>query len=254
MLVGHDVMAARLSRFEPSPGASESSEPSGVAAPSPSGFVNGGPPAPPVSESGTTTGQHSVDPELEPAEQAPNGPTTAAPELPPFESIYRQYFDFVWSSAKRLGVSQAAMDDVVQEIFMVIHARLGTLQKPESLRSWIYGISRRTVSDHHRSRRTREASQVALARELEVGNDLPRTPFDLTQQSDQVKLLWSLLEEMDWAKREVFLLAELDEMTAPEIAEALEIPLNTAYSRLRAARHAFDEKLARRAIRQGRGS
>jgi RNA polymerase sigma-70 factor, ECF subfamily len=254
MLVGHDVMVARLPRFEPSPQASESPESSGVAPPSPSGFVNSGPPTAPTQESGTLTEQDSAARELGPTEQGQGALAAPAHEVPPFESIYRQYFDFVWSSTKRLGVSQAAMDDVVQEIFMVIHARLGTLQKPESLRSWIYGISRRTVSDHHRSRRTREASQVALARELEVGNELPRTPFDLTQQSDQVKLLWSLLEEMDWAKREVFLLAELDEMTAPEIAEALEIPLNTAYSRLRAARHAFDEKLARRAIRQGRGS
>jgi RNA polymerase sigma-70 factor (ECF subfamily) len=54
-----------------------------------------------------------------------------------------------------------------------------------------------------------------------------------------------LLEEIDWPKREVFMLAELEQMTAPEIAEALDIPLNTAYSRLRAARIAFEEGLTR---------
>jgi RNA polymerase sigma-70 factor (ECF subfamily) len=162
-----------------------------------------------------------------------------------FESIYRQYFDFVWSSVRRLGVRPVAVDDVVQEIFIVIHSRLHTLEKPEALRSWIYSVIRRTVSGHHRSQRVKEISGVMLATEPETRRQ-PATPFDLAQQSDQVKLLFSLLDELDEPKREVFVMAELDELTVPEIAEILEIPLNTAYSRLRAARQAFDEALARR--------
>jgi RNA polymerase sigma-70 factor (ECF subfamily) len=58
--------------------------------------------------------------------------------------------------------------------------------------------------------------------------------------------LASLLAELDEPKREVFALVEVDEMTVPEAAEVLEIPLNTAYSRLRAARQAFEAALARR--------
>jgi RNA polymerase sigma-70 factor (ECF subfamily) len=188
-----------------------------------------------------------------PPEPAGPSPASAMSEVPSFEQIYERYFDFAWASARRLGVRDAAMDDVVQEIFIVIHAKIHTLQKPQSLRSWIYGIVRRTVSDHHRARRTREASGVGLAVHHELEQLLPRTPLDLTEQSDQVKLLWSLLEELDLAKREVFILAELEEMTVPEVAEALEIPLNTAYSRLRAARQAFEASLARRSLREGGG-
>jgi RNA polymerase sigma-70 factor (ECF subfamily) len=174
---------------------------------------------------------------------------SAGAEVPPFEAIFQQYFDFVWSSARRLGVSSASTDDVVQEIFMVIHAKLHTLRQPQSLRSWIYGIVRRTVSDHHRSQRTRAASGAAFAEEAEMLRPASPTPEDLSGQNDQVKLLWAMLATLDPPKREVFVLAELEEMTAPEIAEALEIPLNTAYSRLRAARQAFEEALARRAAR-----
>jgi len=177
----------------------------------------------------------------------------ATDALPPFESIYEEYFEFVWVTTKRLGVSPGAIDDVVQEIFMVIHSKIQTLRQPQSLRSWIYGIARRTVSDHHRSRRTRDASHVALSKQADLGTIAPPTPQDLALQNDQVKLLWSLLEEIGWPKREVFMLAELDEMTAPEIAQALDIPLNTAYSRLRAARQAFEEGLARRAARREGG-
>jgi RNA polymerase sigma-70 factor, ECF subfamily len=174
-------------------------------------------------------------------------------EVSPFESIYNQYFDFVWSSVRRLGVTAAATDDVVQEVFIVIHSRLHTLEQPQALRSWIYGIVRRTVSGHHRSRRVKEASGFALAAEPNAQPPLPPTPLDLVEQNDKVKLLFSLLEELDEPKREVFMMAELDELAVPEIAEILEIPLNTAYSRLRAARQAFEDALARHSARRERG-
>ena len=173
--------------------------------------------------------------------------------MSPFETIYRQYFDFVWSAARRLGVSPAAADDVVQEVFIVIHSRLHTLEQPEALRSWIYGIVRRTVSGHHRAQRARETSGVGFSLEPDVASMQP-TPADLAEQSDQAKLLWSLLGELDPPKREVFVLSEIEEFTAPEIAKILEIPLNTVYSRLRAARQTFEEAVARRkARREGRG-
>jgi RNA polymerase sigma-70 factor (ECF subfamily) len=157
----------------------------------------------------------------------------------------------VWSSVRRLGVTSAAIDDVVQEVFMVIHTRRHTLEKPESLRSWIYGIVRRTVSEHHRSGRVRAVFGATLGFQLESRS--PRTPHDLTEQNDQARLLWSLLDELDEAKREVFMMVELDELTVPEVAEVLEIPLNTAYSRLRTAREAFEEALARRQPQSERG-
>ena len=183
----------------------------------------------------------------------PSAPSSlVSGEVSPFESIYRQYFDFVWSSVRRLGVSPASMDDVVQEVFLVIHARLHTVYHPKALRSWIYGIARRTVSNYHRVRRVKEASGALLAVEPSA-QPLARTPLDLVEQNDQVRLLFRLLEELDEPKREVFMMAELDELTVPEIAEALELPLNTAYSRLRAARQAFEEALARHSVRREGG-
>jgi RNA polymerase sigma-70 factor (ECF subfamily) len=175
-------------------------------------------------------------------------------EVPSFRSIYAQYFSFVWSSARRLGVRPAAMDDIVQEIFMVIHRKLDTLEQPQSLRSWIYGIVRRTVSAYHRSMRTRDASDTALALQIARQWETQLTPLELTEQNEEAKLLWQLLGEIEPPKREVLILVEIEGMTAPEISEALEIPLNTAYSRLRAARIAFEAALARQAARGEGGS
>jgi RNA polymerase sigma-70 factor (ECF subfamily) len=77
------------------------------------------------------------------------------------------------------------------------------------------------------------------------------SPLDLAVLSDEVQQLWRLLGELDLPKREVLVLAELEEMTVPEIAEAVGIPLNTAYSRLRTARLEFNEAFGRAAAKQG---
>jgi RNA polymerase sigma-70 factor (ECF subfamily) len=164
--------------------------------------------------------------------------------LPSFRTVYNDYFDFVWTSARRLGVPVDAVDDVVQEIFVVVNARLGTVEQPASLRSWIYGVVRRTVSTYHRGRRTRGANESYEPFEDGAGPMQP-SPLDLAVLSDEIRLLWRLLGELGPLKREVFVLAELEEMTMPEIAEAIEVPLNTAYSRLRVAREEFDDALAR---------
>lgn len=170
-----------------------------------------------------------------------------------FDAIYQQYFAFVWSSARRLGIDRDALDDVVQEVFIVIHGRLHTLERPESLRSWIYGIVRRTVSGHHRAHRAKLASGARYASEGATHAERPPTPLELTEKASALEILSSLLAELDEPKREVFSLVELEEMSVPEVAEALEIPLNTAYSRLRAARIAFEEARVRHtARRQGR--
>lgn len=169
--------------------------------------------------------------------------------LPSFRAVYDAYFDFVWTSTRRLGVPVDAVDDVVQEIFVVVNARLGTVEQPASLRSWIYGVVRRTVSTYHRGRRVRSASESHDPLE-DVASAMQPSPLDLAVLSDEIRLLWRLLRELGPLKREVFVLAELEEMTMPEIAEAIGVPLNTAYSRLRVAREEFGEALARHEAQQ----
>lgn len=168
--------------------------------------------------------------------------------VPSFRSVYRQYFDFVWSSTRRLGVEPEAMDDVVQEVFIVVHAKLHTLERPEALRSWIYGIVRRTVSGHRRARQSRMASALTGGVESEAESREP-TPLEQTERNADLHLLARLLDELDEPKREMFALVEVEELSVPEAAEVLELPLNTAYSRLRAARQAFEAALARHEAR-----
>lgn len=163
--------------------------------------------------------------------------------VPSFQTVYETYFSFVWATTRRLGVDPAAMDDVVQEIFIAVHGSLSTLQRPEALKSWLYSVARRTVSNHHRAIRARGGKGSTVVDD-ELESSQP-TPFDVTQKNSDLQLLADLLAELEEPKREVFALVELEEMTVPEAAEALEIPINTAYSRLRAARLAFEAAVAR---------
>jgi RNA polymerase sigma-70 factor (ECF subfamily) len=169
--------------------------------------------------------------------------------LPTLQTIYKEYFDFVWSSARHLGATGDAIDDVVQDVFIVIHHKLATLQRPEALRSWIYGIVRRTVSDYRRSRRTRDAAGARLGAEFKSSRPSQPSPLEMAERNAELELLESVLSELDEAKREVFVMVEVLEMTVPEVVQALEIPLNTAYSRLRLARQSFEETLARHEAR-----
>jgi RNA polymerase sigma-70 factor, ECF subfamily len=168
--------------------------------------------------------------------------------VPTFHAIYKEYFNFVWSCAARLGVERSALDDVVQEVFIVIHAKLHSLENPEALRSWIYSVVRRTASNHRRTLRMRAAAGIEIDIEDAIRSPKP-TPFEQAERSAELALAASLLAELDEPKREVFALVELHELTVPEVAATLGIPLNTAYSRLRLARQAFEAALDRHRAR-----
>lgn len=177
-------------------------------------------------------------------------PSDSPREIPPFAVVYERFFELVWSSVRQLGVPMEAVDDVVQEVFVVIHARLPSLQQVESLRSWVYSVTRRTVSTYRRAQRSRNASGAHYAEVADWLEPLPPTPLELTERAARQRLLLELLGELEPSKREVFSLAEIEGFTAPEIAEALDIPVNTVYSRLRAARQAFELALSRHAARR----
>jgi RNA polymerase sigma-70 factor, ECF subfamily len=179
-----------------------------------------------------------------------DAPSDSPRDIPPFSVVYERFFELVWSSVRQLGVPMEAVDDVVQEVFVVIHSRLPSLQQVESLRSWVYSVTRRTVSTYRRAQRSRNASGAHYAEVAGWLEPLPPTPLELTERAARQRLLLELLGELEPSKREVFSLAEIEGFTAPEIAEALDIPVNTVYSRLRAARQAFELALSRHAARR----
>ncbi|MBX3190027.1 MAG: sigma-70 family RNA polymerase sigma factor [Labilithrix sp.] len=163
-----------------------------------------------------------------------------------FEAVYRAHFGFVWRSAKRLGVFDAALDDVVQEVFVVVHRRLGDFEGRSSLKTWLFGIAVRVVRDHRRAVRRKNPGPPVDPDSLGTTSGGPQ---ESAEKAEAVRLLHAMLDEMDDERREVFVMAELEQMSMPEIAEALAINVNTAYARLRIARQEFEQSLARHRAR-----
>jgi RNA polymerase sigma-70 factor (ECF subfamily) len=177
---------------------------------------------------------------------------TVGTEVLSFCEIYRAYFDFVWASSRYLGVEESELDDVIQDVFVAIYRRINTLQNPDSLRGWIYGVTRRIVSTYRRSKRTALIHVNTAPIEPTMVLDEVATPHQQIERFEQLDFLRQLLAELDAAKREVIELAELREMRAPEIATLLDVPLNTVYSRLRSARRELDEVFRRYQARYSR--
>lgn len=169
----------------------------------------------------------------------PQSAGAARAPAPTFEAVYDGHFEFVSKMLRRLGVPDHALDDALQDLFVVVHRRLGEFEGRSSLKTWLARIAVHVAADHRRSRRRKgqcEPLEESVA-------DRRADPFAAAQQTESVDRLYRILARLEESHREVFVLAELEQMTAPEIAEALELKLNTVYSRLRAARQRFDAAL-----------
>jgi RNA polymerase sigma-70 factor (ECF subfamily) len=185
-----------------------------------------------------------------PLRAAPSGTGRASPRPSPwadFDAFYREHFRFVWRTVRRLGLVGAVVDDVVQEIFLVVHRRLGDFEGRSSPKTWLYGVVRRVVADHRRTMRRKPAlcTETPPASDFEAMPGRDQGPEASAEQADRVRLLHRLLGELDEDKREAFVLAELEGLTIAQIAEALDANANTIASRLRAARRQFETALQR---------
>jgi RNA polymerase sigma-70 factor (ECF subfamily) len=179
--------------------------------------------------------------------------TTTTTTAHRFEDVYAEQFDFAWRSVRRLGVDASAVDDVVQEAFLTVHRRLADFEGRSSLKTWLFGIVLRVVRDHRRSLRRKPAQLgggASIDADVErVTDTTSQGPHERAVERQAVEALHAILDELDDERREVFILAELEGMTVPEIAEAVGANVNTVYSRLRTARRDFEAAVGRHQAR-----
>ena len=151
------------------------------------------------------------------------------------DRVYKEHFAFVWRSLRRLGVPLQAIDDAAQDVFIVALRRRSEFAGRSSYRTWLFGIAANVAREQRRSGRRAEALEP-----IDEALRSPLTsPLEQATDAEAVRFIEGFLSTLDDAKREVFILAELEQMPAPEIADAVGAKLNTVYSRLRAARVAF---------------
>lgn len=152
--------------------------------------------------------------------------------VPEFADFYRQHFNFVWCSLSRLGVLSAELPDAVQEVFVVASKRYHELDFSTRLTTWLYATCLRVASDRRRKVKNRqEVSYVEPIDELGISAE--------QSEAELQRLLASALDTLPLEQRAVFTLFELDGLTGEAIAELLDLPLGTVFSRLRLARQRF---------------
>ncbi|MEZ4472641.1 MAG: sigma-70 family RNA polymerase sigma factor [bacterium] len=155
--------------------------------------------------------------------------------------IYDTGFAHVWRTLRRLGVEERDLEDAAHEVFVVVHRRLGDYDPGRPLRPWLSGIAWRVAADERRrARHHRERLGV------EDTAPCPAPGPEQALAAGQARaLVHRALQALDLDRRVVFVMAELDGATAPEIADALGVPVNTVYSRLRVARQRFADAVRR---------
>ncbi|HWB77166.1 MAG TPA: sigma-70 family RNA polymerase sigma factor [Nannocystaceae bacterium] len=169
-------------------------------------------------------------------------PRSPAPEpgcVDPFAEVYRLHFDFVWRLTRALGVEPGAIDDVVHEVFLVVRRRLDGFARERSMRAWLAGITRNLVM-HHRRAHARHARKLAALPEP----DPPQRPDDFVARADAAAAMERFLDGLDADKREVFVLMEIERMTAREVEAIVGVNHRTLHTRLRAARLLLAEFIA----------
>jgi RNA polymerase sigma-70 factor (ECF subfamily) len=167
------------------------------------------------------------------AENFRAGLRTVGPRpVPTLRQIIEEHGAQAWRTLRLCGVPSADLPDVCQEVFLIVHRKIAEFEGRSSLRTWVYGICVKVAADHRRRARFRHERIVAEPPELPVF----ATQSDEIDDARTVERLFAILDSLDQAKREVFVLYEIEQRSMSEIAEALGCPLRTAYSRLEAAR------------------
>lgn len=151
--------------------------------------------------------------------------------------VFEQHGPYVYRALRYFGVPESDLPDVCQEVFLIVHRKLDDFEGRSSIRTWLYRICQRAASDFRK--------RAYVRREV-----LSETPLELGEFNRQASaggqlearaVLMAALDKLDDDKRAVFVLFEIEGMTMKEVAEVVDCPLQTAYSRLHAARKIVEQ-------------
>jgi len=157
------------------------------------------------------------------------------------EQVYELHADFVWRSLQHLGVRDADLEDLGQEVFVIVHRRLSSFDGRSRLTTWLFGICLHLAQRHRRRGYFRfEFLQAEPPERVD-----PQTPEAHYAEAEARQRLECLLDKLSPERRATFVLFELEGMTCEEIAELTAVPVGTVYSRLHLARKLVARAAAR---------
>jgi RNA polymerase sigma-70 factor (ECF subfamily) len=166
------------------------------------------------------------------APHADKSQPTAVANYGSFREVFDAHVRFVWRSLLGLGVTENDVPDASQQVFLVLQGKLDQIEAGCSVSTFVYGICLRVASDFRRRAHVRREQLYAVLPERQTA-----APQEgIVSQREALDSLRAALDAIDPAQREVFVLYEIEELAMAEVARAVGCPLQTAYSRLHAAR------------------
>jgi RNA polymerase sigma-70 factor (ECF subfamily) len=150
---------------------------------------------------------------------------------PAFREVFEQHAGSVGRTLRYLGVAEADLMDAAQEVFLVVNRRYAEFEGRSSLSTWIHEICVRVAFSTRRRNRRRREEVVAAPPEESVDAE---QDLRIAQREDRA-LLQQLLDSLDETQRQIVVLHEIERLPMREVAEIVGCPLQTAYSRCKAA-------------------
>jgi RNA polymerase sigma-70 factor (ECF subfamily) len=141
---------------------------------------------------------------------------------------------------RRLGVREAELEDTAHDVFSTAWKRLDTWDTSRAMRPWLFGIAFKVVSNQKAARTGKEE----LFEHLPDTHSLSERPDEILEGEMTRQHVLAALEQLPLEQRALFVGHDIEKTPITELAETFDIPLNTAYSRLRLARQRFENIFA----------
>lgn len=131
----------------------------------------------------------------------------------------------------------------------MVHSLRHDYDATRPIRPWLFGIAYRVAGRYRQTKGKQVIGDTEL--DADIAED-PGPPADVTMESKEAQaLVLEALEHVELSRRAVFILADIEGEPVPDIAASLQIPVNTAYSRLRLARDEFTRAVRRLRLVRG---
>jgi len=185
----------------------------------------------------------------DPAPHSPGGSSSNAPKTPTLDEIYRVHAPLVARWVGWLTGRDVEAEDIVHEIFLVVHNRLYTLRADASIPAWLYAITIRVVADRRRARRWRRwfglvgGGDAGGAAAMKNAPSKLASPLEAIEQKETKDLTYQILDELPEVHRTVLVLFELQGLSGEEIAAITGTSAANVWLRLHRARKYFLRRL-----------
>ena len=152
---------------------------------------------------------------------------------PTVESIWAGFAGQLRNFIRSRIRDHAAVEDILQEVFVKIHRKLPTLRAGERLEAWVWRITRNAIADHFRHARPDEPLPAELTAAAESETPMP----------DLNPCVRRFVGELTEGYREALVLTEWQGMTQEQVAKRLGLSLSGAKSRVQRARGQLKDML-----------